>query len=136
MGGDVVLNEVIKIAVIATVGVVALLLLKGSANTFTIVVEIATVFLVLLVVIPYIKEILGVLNGLQNINNSGSTAIKIMFKAFIVLTVGGVTADICRDNSAGAVAGVVETSVKILALSIALPVFSSVIEVVSAIFNG
>ena len=130
------MNEVIKIAVLAVVGVVVLLILKSSANTFTIITELAVILLILIVVVPYVKDFLSLLEGLQNISSSSNTAIKIMIKAFIVLTVGSVTADICRDNSAGAVAGVVEASVKLLALSISLPVFSAVIEVVSAIFNG
>ena len=130
------MNEVIKIAVLAVVGVVVLLILKSSANTFTIITEIAVIFLVLLVAVPGVKELLNLLESFQSITSTGATAIKIMLKAFVVLTVGSVVADICRDNSAGAVAGVVETSVKLLALSISLPVFTAVIEVVSAIFNG
>ena len=113
------MNEVIKIAVFAILGVVVLLILKNNLNSFALV-----------------AEILTVLNSLIGITNSSGTAIKIMLKAFAVLTVGSVTADICRDNSAGAVAGVVELAVKILAISISLPVFSAVLEVALAIFNG
>ena len=130
------MNEVIKIAVFAMIGVVVLLILRTNSNTFTIIAEIGIVLLLLFLVVPYIKELFYVIEDLQFITNSSNTAIKIMIKAFIVLMVGSVTADICRDNSAGAVASVVEASVKLLALSLSLPVFSAVIEVVSAVFNG
>ena len=130
------MNEVIKIAVFAVLGVVILSILKNSSNSFVLVAEVCVVVLLMFSVIPYIKDFLTLLDTLKEITNSSGTAIKIMLKAFAVLTVGSVTADICRDNSAGAVAGVVELAVKILAISISLPVFSAVIEVAAAIFNG
>lgn len=130
------MNEVLKIAVFAILGVVVLLVLKTNLNSFALVAEICVAVLIIFAIVPYTKEFLTVLNSLNGITNSSGTAIKIMLKAFAVLTVGSVTADICRDNSAGAVAGVVELAVKILAISISLPVFSAVLEVALAIFNG
>ena len=130
------MSEVIKIAVFAILGVVILLILKNNLSSFAIVAEICIAVFIILAIVPYTKEFITVLNSLNGITNSSGTAIKIMLKAFAVLTVGSVTADICRDNSAGAVAGVVELAVKILAISISLPVFSAVLEVALAIFNG
>lgn len=130
------MNEVIKIAVFAVLGVVILSVLKNNSTTFVLVTEVGIAVLLLFSVLPYIRDFLSLLNSLKEITSSSATAIKTMLKAFAVLTVGSVTADICRDNSAGAVAGVVELAVKILAVSIALPVFSAVIEVAAAIFNG
>ena len=50
-----------------------------------------------------------------------------MLKAFSILTVGGVVSDVCRDNGENAVAGVVETIVKILAIACAIPTFTAVL---------
>ena len=130
------MNEIIRIAVFAVLGVVILSVLKNSSTTFVLVAEVGIAVLLLFSVFPYIRDFLSLLNSLKEITSTSATAIKTMLKAFAVLTVGSVTADICRDNSAGAVAGVVELAVKILAVSIALPVFSAVIEVAAAIFNG
>lgn len=130
------MNEIIRIAIFAVLGVVILSVLKNSSTTFVLVAEVGIAVLLLFSVFPYIRDFLSLLNSLKEITSTSATAIKTMLKAFAVLTVGSVTADICRDNSAGAVAGVVELAVKILAVSIALPVFSAVIEVAAAIFNG
>jgi stage III sporulation protein AD len=130
------LSEIIKIVVFAVLGVVILLVLKNHLSSFAIVAEICVAVMIIFAILPYIKEFLTVLDSLNGITNSSGTAIKIMLKAFAVLMVGSVTADICRDNSAGAIAGVVELAVKILAISISLPVFSAVLEVALAIFNG
>lgn len=130
------MNEVIRIAVFAVLGVVILSILKNSSTPFVLVAEVGIAVLLLFSVFPYIRDFLSLLNSLKEITSTSATAIKTMLKAFAVLTVGSVTADICRDNSAVAVAGVVELAVKILAVSIALPVFSAVIEVAAAIFNG
>lgn len=125
----------LKIAVFAIAGVVFLLLLKRSAPNFAVVGEIALVAVVLLSIIPEIKTLLSVLEGFQDISSASSTAIKIMFKAFGILASGAIAADVCRDNGESAVAGVVELSVKILAISVALPVFTAVVEIASAFFN-
>ncbi len=129
------MNEALKITLIAIVCIVVLLFLKKDNGIFAFVAELSVVLLIVLLVLPYINDFLAVLESLKNITNSSGTAIRIMLKAFTILTLGAVTADICRDNSAGAVAGVVEMSVKILAISCAIPVFTAVLEIATAIFN-
>ena len=71
--------------------------------------------------------------SLEGVSEQG---VKIMLKAFGVLSVGAVTADICRDNGENALAGVVEIGVKIMAVSCALPVFQAVITLATSFLNG
>lgn len=125
----------IKIAVIAVAGVILVLLLRRNSSVYGAVTECALVVLVVSAVIPEIKTMLDALNGFNEISAVSDTAIKTMFKAFAFLTVGSIAADICLDNSEGAVAGAVELAVKVLAVSSALPLFSAVIEVAVAFFN-
>jgi hypothetical protein len=53
--------------------------------------------------------------------------LKTMLKAFSILTVGGIVSDVCRDNGENAVAGVLDTVVKILACVSAMPTFTAVL---------
>ncbi len=124
-----------KIAVFAVAGVVFLLLVKRNAPTFAILGEITLVAITVLAIMPEIENILALIDSFQGFSSVSETALKIMFKAFGILAVGAVVADICRDNGESAVAGVVELSIKILAISCALPVFRAVIEIASTFFN-
>ncbi len=124
----------LKIAVFAIAGIVFLLLVKRNAPTFAILGEITLVAITVLAIIPEIENLISISDSFKEISSVGETSLKIMFKAFGILAVGAIVADICRDNGESAVAGVVEICIKILAISSALPVFRAVIEIASTFF--
>ena len=125
----------LKICAFAIAGVVLLLLVKSNAPAFGVICEITLVLVALVTVLPQVNSLMGLLEGLQDVSAVSQSALKILFKTFGFLMLGGVVADICRDNGEGAVAGVVDFCVKILAISCALPVFTAVVEVALTFFN-
>ncbi len=126
---------ILKLAIFAVSGVVLLLLLKRNSPTFAILGEITLIAITVLAIVPEIENMLSIFESFQNLSSVSETSLKILFKSFGILVVGAVVADICRDNGESAVAGVVELSVKILAVSCALPVFTAVIEIALTFFN-
>lgn len=125
----------LKIAVFVIAGVVLLVLTKKNSPTLAILCEIALVAVIILNVIPEAEKLLSLFDDFENLSSIGENSLKIMFKTFGILAVGAVVADICRDNGEGAVAGVVELGMKILAVSCALPVFTAVIEIALTFFR-
>jgi stage III sporulation protein AD len=126
---------VLKIAVLSIAGIIMIGLLKNNTSAYSAVVQVALVIIIVLTVFPQIEELTSALNSFSFAENLSSGSIKIMLKIFAILTIGSITADICRDNGQNAVANTVELSVKILAISCALPVFSAVISVAASFFN-
>ncbi len=124
----------LKIAVLVIAGVVLLILTRKNAPTLTILCEIALIAVIILNIIPEAEKLLDLVDGFESVSSVGESSLKIMFKTFGILAVGAVVADICRDNGEGAVAGVVELGVKILAVSCALPVFTAVVEIALTFF--
>lgn len=124
-----------KIAVFVIAGVVLLVLTKKNAPTLAILCEIALVTLIILNIIPEAEKLLSLFDNFESVSSIGESSLKIMFKTFGVLAVGAVVADVCRDNGEGAIAGVVELGMKILAVSCALPVFTAVIEIALTFFR-
>ncbi len=110
-------------------------ILKSTGTTYSVIAQCALVAVILLAIFPEIKELFGVLEAFGEYEFLKSSAIKILLKAFGVLTVGAIAADICRDNGENAVAGVVDLSVKILAISCALPIVTAVVEIAQAFLN-
>ena len=124
----------LKIAVFVIAGVVLLMLTRRNTPTLAIFCEITLIVLIILNIIPEAEKLLSVIDGFENVSSIGEASLKIMFKTFGILAVGAVVADICRDNGEGAIAGVVELGVKILAISCSLPIFTAVIEIALTFF--
>lgn len=126
---------ILKIFVVAFVGVVILSIIKSNNMSFASLIQLCLVGLIFISVIPQIKEMLSILEQFQNIENFSSDGLMIMMKVFGILTVGTVVGDICRDNGENAVANMVDISVKLTAVSCALPVFSAVVSMAVSFIN-
>ena len=116
-------------------GVVLLVLTRKNAPIIAILCEIALVGAVVLNIIPEAERLLSLFDSFQGVSSIGESSLKIMFKTFGILAVGGIVSDICHDNGEGAVAGAVELGMKILAISCALPVFTAVVEIALTFFR-
>ena len=125
----------LKIAVFVIAGIVLLVLTRKNSPNISILCEIALVMMVLLSIIPEAEKLISIIDNFESVSSIGESSLKIMFKVFGILAVGAVVSDICRDNGEGAVAGVVELGMKILAVSCALPVFTAVTEIALTFFG-
>lgn len=127
--------NVTEIAILAVAGVLLLGVLKKTTSMYVAFVQIGLIAAVIVAVLPQAKELAETLSALTSVQGISGESIKIMFKIFGVLTVGGVVSGICRDNGENAVADVVEIAVKVISVSCALPVFTAVITLATSFFN-
>lgn len=116
-----------QIIFFALVGVVILTVLKKYVSQLSLVAEIAVILIVIISVMPEFKGLVNSFSNITDITDVPVDIVKTMLKAFSVLTVGGIASDICRDNGENAVAGVLDTVVKILACVSAMPTFTAVL---------
>lgn len=125
----------LEIGIIAVSGVVLLSVIKKTDSAYTTLIQLALGVIVLLAVLPRAKDLITATQELISLEGVSEQSIKIMLKAFGILSIGAVTADICRDNGENALAGIVEIGVKIMAVSCALPVFQAVITLATSFLN-
>ena len=116
-----------KLAVFALVGVILLTLLRKYVSQLSLLTEIAVVVIIIVGILPEFKTLLNAFSDISNMTSISGDILKTMLKAFSILTVGGIVSDICRDNGENAVAGVLDTVVKILACVSAMPTFTAVL---------
>lgn len=116
-----------KLAVFALVGVILLTLLRKYVSQLSLLTEIAVVVIIIVAILPEFKTLLNAFSDISNMTSVSGDILKTMLKAFSILTVGGIVSDICRDNGENAVAGVLDTVVKILACVSAMPTFTAVL---------
>ena len=120
--------------VFVVAGIILLMLTRKNAPSLAVLCEITLIALIVLNIIPEAEKLLDIVNSFEATSSIGEIPLKIMFKTFGILAVGAVVGDICRDNGEGAVAGVVDLGVKILAISCSLPIFTAVIEIALTFF--
>ena len=96
---------------------------------------VAAVSILIIAVLPDFMSLLEATKEISSVTTVSSDVLKTMLKAFLILTVGGIVSDICRDNSENTLAGVVDTVVKILAISCAIPTFSAVLVTALALLE-
>lgn len=125
----------LEIGIIAVSGVVLLSVIKKTDSAYTTLIQLALGVIVLLAVLPRAKDLITATQELISLEGVSEQSIKIMLKAFGILSIGAVTADICRDNGENALAGIVEIGVKIMTVSCALPVFQAVITLATSFLN-
>lgn len=118
----------IKIIACALVGLFLLLLLRSRSPAFALALQISLFALLVVAMLPEAKELYERCTSLVSLSTVDTSLFSAMLKAFGILTLGGITADLCRDNSEGAIADLVEIAVKLLALCAAFPVIAGVVE--------
>ena len=126
---------VTKLAVFALACLVVLTLLKKHSGGISAIGELAVVVILVIGIIPDFKELLASFKEISSVTSVSQDVLKTMLKAFSILTVGGIASDICRDNGENALGSVVDTIVKILAISCAVPTFSAVLTTALALLE-
>ena len=120
----------IQIAGIAAVCLLLTVLLRKENPTFALLVTVAGAGLLFYTVSG---SAFGILGDLKTAAGDTGAYIDLMFKILGISIVTQVVCDVCRDNGASALASQTETAAKILVLSLLLPLFQTVIGIVTGL---
>lgn len=127
---------IIKICVIAVVGIILGAIIKNNTPAYSTLISAGIVIIIFISIIPDVKQLLSAVDSIQMTDDFSTKGIGVMLKVFSILLVGSVCSDICRDNGEGAVAGVVELSSKLTAIACALPVLTAVVSLATSFLRG
>ena len=123
----------IQIAGIAAVCLLLTVLLRKENPTFALLVTVAGAGLLFYTVSKLAGSAFGILGDLKTAAGDTGAYIDLMFKILGISIVTRVVCDVCRDNGASALASQTETAAKILVLSLLLPLFQTVIGIVTGL---
>ena len=123
----------IQIAGIAAVCLLLTVLLRKENPTFALLVTVAGAGLLFFTVSKLAGSAFGILGDLKTAAGDTGAYIDLMFKILGISIVTQVVCDVCRDNGASASASQTETAAKILVLSLLLPLFQTVIGIVTGL---
>ncbi|MFR5876478.1 MAG: SpoIIIAC/SpoIIIAD family protein [Eubacterium sp.] len=109
------------------------LLLKDKNRTFSIILSIAGGCLLFAIVSSEFSNIIKSITDISSSVASTAPYIKLMLKVLGITLITQFVSDICRDNGESALASMTEAAAKIIVVSIILPLFETVIAIVSGL---
>ncbi len=123
----------IKIVGISFCVLMCALLLKNYNRTFSAILSIAGGSILFLAVSDKINDIVSAIIDVSSSVSSTAPYIKLMLKVLGITLITQFVSDVCRDNGESAMASITETASKIVVISIILPLFETVISIVSGL---
>ncbi len=117
-----------KVMGIAVISAVLYLLIKKYCPEYTILIEIASIILILWTVYPYLCDVLDFYSDLSLSDSTDSDYFKIILKISGVAIITQFSADICKDSGESALASKVEFAGKTIILALSIPMVQAISE--------
>lgn len=119
----------IKVVGIVLTALIINIVLKSYSKEFTFLVNIVCTIIIFTLIS---KDLKGIVDRLTSISNEISVLlpyIKIMLKILGISMIAQLLSDLCRDNGENTLANQTELSAKIIILVTALPLFTTIMDV-------
>ena len=127
---------IIKLAVLAVAVSVCALSLKKSGENFAVLVLVAGSVVIAAICIGFNVKIIGEIEDIFTYTGLDFAYFKILLKCLGVCLITQFSSDICNDASHTALSGQIVLAGKIIIIVISLPIFKSVLEIVSGMIKG
>ena len=119
----------IKVVGIVLTALIINIVLKNYSKEFTFLINIVCTIIIFTLIS---KDLKGIVDRLTSISNEISVLlpyIKIMLKILGISMIGQLLSDLCRDNGENTLAIQTELSAKIIILVTALPLFTTIMDI-------
>lgn len=125
----------IKLAGIIIVSLILIIFIRDTKKEFSLLLSIAVGVLVFLSVAQEFYSVVETISSL--VKNSGeiSSYISLMLKILGISLLGQFVIDLCRDNGENALATQTEIAIKIVIISMTLPLIETVINIVTGLLK-
>ena len=127
------MDSLYKIIAIALITCVATLIVKPVRPDFAVFISIVGGIIILFMLVSYLSSIFDVFNEIFNLTNINSSIYSIIFKIIGIGYLVEFTASICADTGNNSLGDKVLLGGKIIILVMALPIITSILEIVMEI---
>jgi stage III sporulation protein AD len=125
----------LRIIGVSAATVLCAILIKDKNRTIAVILSITGVCVLLFGTLSELVQIKKELSSVVSALPSGVTYIRLMLKVMLITLLTQITGDICRDNGEGALASATEIASKLVVLCLVLPLFKTVISLVSGLIK-
>lgn len=127
--------NIVIIASVALIAAVLSIVLKQYKPEYSLFISIAAGILILLSVIAVIEPIISFIGELTDMAGLEGVYGEVLIKALAICYITQLACDCCKDAGENAIAGKLQIAGKIAVLLIALPMFKSLVEIVTGLIN-
>ena len=128
--------EIINIAVICIISTVMCKIFESKSKEYGLFIRILTSAGIIAAVIIYVSPIVETVNNIFIQTGANEEYVNILFKALGICYLTQFTYDVCKDSNENAMATQVEIAGKITLVLIALPLFTSLTDVITNLMNS
>ncbi len=109
------------------------LLLKDKNKPVAVLLSVSGACLLFFSAAGEVKTVVDGIKRIGNMNAQTASYLKLMLKVLAITLAAQLVSDVCRDNGESALASMTETAVKILVIALVLPVFETIITIVTGL---
>ena len=125
--------DIIQIAAVALVGVIAAQTMKSINSDFAIYIVLATVIIIFTSILDKLMAVFAFIENIYGSISYGKTFFPIIIKVLAVAYIADFTAQLCKDSGEGAIAGKVELAGKVVIFYLAIPILVAILELINSI---
>ena len=122
--------DIVKIVGIALVSLIIIILLKQYKPEFAIYISLLTGVLILILVMDKLTGIINLINSIVSKSNINTEFITLLIKITGIAFLSEFAVSICKDSGEAAIASKIEIGSKIIIISMAIPILSSLLELI------
>lgn len=122
--------DIIKIVGIALIALVIIILLKQYKPEFAIYISILTGILILILVMDKLSGIINLIESIVNQSYINTEFITLLIKITGIAFLSEFAVSICKDSGEAAIASKIEIGSKIIIITMAIPILSSLLELI------
>ena len=126
----------IKIAAIAVISVVLILILKQYRNDYSVFIKLSAIIIICLLVMSNFENVSDEIDEIAGNISVDISFLPIVFKTILITIVTQIASDICRDNAENALATVTELAGKLSIIIICLPMFKALLTLCLGLVEG
>ena len=122
--------DIVKIVGIALASLIIIILLKQYKPEFAIYISLLTGVLILILVMDKLTGIINLINSIVSKSNINTEFITLLIKITGIAFLSEFAVSICKDSGEAAIASKIEIGSKIIIISMAIPILSSLLELI------
>ena len=123
--------NILAIVALAIIATIMCKLMDKYNKIYSVIITLAATSIILLVVFTYVSPIMSTITGLFTRSGLSYQYTEILFKALGICYITQLAYDICKDSNENAIDTQVELAGKVSLIILSLPLFQSLIEIVT-----
>lgn len=125
--------DILKICIIAIIGVIAILIVKPQMTNMAVMIAIVTGVIMFMLIMPTLEEVLSSILDIVSMLDIGIEHIGVILKIIGISYICEFSSQICIDAGESAIASKIELAGKVLIMFISIPIITRLLSLITSL---